>query len=54
LMAIFLTDNVPEQYALRADDAWLEIRGVRGELRMTRVSADAAVPTARPTQEDGR
>jgi len=41
-MAIFLTENAPEQFALRLEDVWLEIRGLRGDLRMTRLSADAA------------
>ena len=50
LMAIFLTENAPERFALRQEDVWLEIRGLRGELRMTRLSADAASRAAAQTQ----
>ncbi len=39
LISIFLTGAEPEQFELRPDDTWLEVRGVRGELRMTRLSA---------------
>jgi hypothetical protein len=38
LMAIFLADRVPEQFTLRHEDVWLEVRGVRGELEMTRLA----------------
>ena len=39
LISIFLTGIEPEQFELRPEDIWLEVRGVRGELRMTRLSA---------------
>jgi hypothetical protein len=40
LMTIFLTDSAPEQFALRREEVWLEIRGLRGELTMTRRSQE--------------
>ena len=42
LMAIFLTDNAPEQFTLRREDIWLEIRGLRGALQMHRLSGEAS------------
>lgn len=52
LMAIFLTENAPEQFALRREDVWLEIRGLRGELRMTRLSEEAASRAPGQTQTE--
>jgi len=40
LIGIYLTDTVPERFALRKEDVWLEVRGLRGELEMTRLTAD--------------
>jgi hypothetical protein len=52
LMAIFLTDNAPEQFALRCEDVSLEIRGLRGELSMTRLSEAAAARASDQTQRN--
>lgn len=52
LMTIFLTEDAPEQFALRREDVWLEIRGLRGELRMTRLSAEAASRASRQMQRE--
>ena len=38
LITIYLTDSQPEQFALRREEVWVEIRGLRGELQMTRLS----------------
>jgi hypothetical protein len=38
LMAIYLTSSAPEQFILRREDVWLEVRGMRGELHMNRLS----------------
>jgi hypothetical protein len=47
LISVFLTDSVPDQFELRPDDVRLEVRGVRGELCMTRLPAgDFAFRTA--------
>ena len=55
LIGFYLTDTAPNEYALRQEDVWLEIRGLRGELRMNRLTDEefarrlAAQPTgARP------
>jgi hypothetical protein len=52
LMAIFLTENAPEWFALRREAVWLEIRGLRGELRMTRLSAEAASRVSGQTERE--
>jgi len=39
LIGFYLTDSVPEQFLLRQEDVWLEIRGLRGELQMHRLTA---------------
>ncbi len=38
LMAMYLTDSAPEQFFLRREEVWLEVRGMRGELHMNRLS----------------
>jgi hypothetical protein len=38
LIALYLTDSEPESYALDVNDTWLELRGVRGDLRMNRLT----------------
>jgi hypothetical protein len=38
LISVFLTGTEPEWFELRPEDVWLEVRGVRGELRLTRLS----------------
>jgi hypothetical protein len=39
LISVFLSGTEPDQFELRPDDIRLEVRGVRGELRMTRLAA---------------
>jgi hypothetical protein len=39
LMTVYLSDSAPEQFALRHEDVWLELRGLRGELQMHRLTA---------------
>jgi len=38
LISVYLTDSAPEAFALRHEDVWLEVRGLRGALTMTRVT----------------
>lgn len=38
LMAVYLADSAPEQFALRREEVWLEVRGARGELHMNRLT----------------
>ena len=40
LIGFYLTDTAPDQYALRQEDVWLEIRGLRGELQMDRLTGE--------------
>jgi hypothetical protein len=47
LMAIFLADRAPERFTLRDEDVWLEIRGLRGEIRMTRLTEHEFVARAK-------
>jgi hypothetical protein len=39
LIGFYLTDTAPDEYVLRLEDVWLEIRGLRGELQMNRLTA---------------
>ena len=54
LIGFYLTDSAPDEYALGQEDVWLEIRGLRGELQMNRLSGEefarrmAAHPTGAP------
>jgi hypothetical protein len=43
LLGIYLADNAPEWFSLRHEDVWLEIRGLRGELQLNRLSGDEFV-----------
>ena len=43
LIGLYLTDTAPDQYVLRQEDAWLEIRGLRGELQMNRLAGEEFV-----------
>ncbi len=51
LIGLYLTDTAPDEYALRQEEVWLEIRGLRGELQMKRLTGEeftcrvAAQPT---------
>jgi hypothetical protein len=47
LMAIFLADRAPERFTLHDEDVWLEIRGLRGEIRMTRLAEHEFVARAK-------
>jgi hypothetical protein len=38
LIRFYLTDDAPNQYALRSEPVWLELRGCRGELRLNRLT----------------
>ena len=40
LIGLYLTDTAPDEYTLRLEDVWLEIRGLRGELQMNRLTAE--------------
>jgi hypothetical protein len=40
LIGLYLTDTAPDEYALRREDVWLEIRGLRGELQMNRLTGE--------------
>jgi len=43
LISLYLTDTAPDAYSLRQEDVWLEIRGLRGELQMNRLSDEQFV-----------
>jgi hypothetical protein len=51
LIGFYLTDTAPDEYALRQEDVWLEIRGLRGELQLNRLTSEefARRVSARPT-----
>jgi len=38
LMSLYLADRAPDRFSLTPGDLWLELRGCRGELQMTRLS----------------
>jgi hypothetical protein len=38
LMSLYLSDSSPEQFLLQSGDVWLELRGLRGQLEMNRLS----------------
>jgi hypothetical protein len=40
LIGFYLTDTAPDEYALRQEDVWLEIRGLRGELQLNRLTSE--------------
>jgi hypothetical protein len=52
LIGFYLTDTAPDEYALRQEDVWLEIRGLRGELQMNRLTGEefARRVAAQPTR----
>jgi hypothetical protein len=37
---VYLADSAPDTFALRHEDVWLEIRGLRGTLQMERLTMD--------------
>jgi Putative DNA-binding domain len=54
LIGFYLTDTAPEAYALRQEDVWLEIRGLRGELQMNRLSGEAFARRVSPQPAGAR
>jgi len=40
LIGFYLADIAPDEYALRQEDVWLEVRGLRGELQMNRLTGE--------------
>jgi hypothetical protein len=40
LIGLYLADSAPEAFALRQEDVWLELRGLRGTLEMHRLVMD--------------
>jgi hypothetical protein len=40
LIGFYLADTAPDHYALRQEDVWLRVRGLRGALQMTRLSGE--------------
>ncbi len=38
LIRLYLTDNAPDQFSLERGDAWIELRGARGDLRINRLA----------------
>jgi len=40
LIGLYLTDSAPDRFVLAPCDAWLEIRGLRGELQMRRMTEE--------------
>ena len=40
LIGLYLTDTAPDEYALQQEDVWLEMRGLRGELQMNRLTGE--------------
>ena len=43
LIGVYLTDTAPDAFTLRQEDVWLEIRGLRGELQMSRLNHEEFV-----------
>ncbi len=41
LIGVYLTDSAPDAFALRNEDVWLEVRGLRGVLEMRRLTKEA-------------
>jgi len=37
LIQLYLSDNAPDQFTLARGDAWIELRGARGDLRINRL-----------------
>jgi hypothetical protein len=40
LIGVLLADSAPDQFSLRYEDVWLEIRGLRGSLEIHRLAPD--------------
>ena len=41
LIRLYLTDRAPDRFALQSGDAWIELRGTRGELQINRLERGA-------------
>jgi putative DNA-binding protein len=55
LIGVYLADSVPDTFALRAEDVWLAIRGLRGTLEMERLVMEEFLRrSAAQTEGDGR
>jgi hypothetical protein len=54
LMGVYLGDCAPEQFVLRCEDIWLEIRGSRGTVELNRLTVDDFLPHADVHAGDGR
>lgn len=39
LMRLYLTDTAPDRLSLQPEEVWIEVRGARGDFRMTRLDA---------------
>lgn len=51
LMRLYLTGSAPEQFALKSEDSFIQVRGARGEIEMTRL--DAGTFALRAAMRDG-
>jgi hypothetical protein len=40
LIGVFLSNSAPDKFSLRQEDVWLQIRGLRGSLKMHRLALD--------------
>jgi hypothetical protein len=52
LIRLYLSDSAPDQFSLRQEDVWLEIRGLRGALQMKRLTRNDFDRRATITPED--
>jgi hypothetical protein len=48
LIGLYLTDSAPNEFSLRQEDVWLEIRGMRGTLEMRRITREEFSRYAEP------
>jgi hypothetical protein len=51
LIGVYLADSAPDEFALRQEEVWLEVRGLRGTLEMHRLTLDEVLarPACQPT-----
>ena len=52
LMAVYLADKAPERFALRREEVLLEIRGMRGEIHMHRLTRDGVITCETETADE--
>jgi hypothetical protein len=50
LIDVYLSNSAPEQFSLRHEDVWLEIKGLRGSLEMHRLALDDFFDVLTPSQ----